>query len=220
MGLEKNVEAICRGVLIRWQMSLLHRNQTRTQKVWSHKFSAFIFRHFCTFWRFWATKWTINFNLMHLNEPLQFPKVMISKFDLNFILVEKARSSNVVVSCYPGIKTSKFQPSKEEGKYCAVMQFWFSLRLFVFNNFWDLNSEWDRVVSSLGITVPQPCHVENPWQQLGEKALGLLTDASQWKIFCAQGCTTVRSKDSLQPMGNILDHYAFFPSFVLTTTKI
>ena len=38
---------------------------------------------------------------------------MIRKFNKNFIFFENARSSKIVMSCYPYIKTSKFEPSKE-----------------------------------------------------------------------------------------------------------
>ena len=45
---------------------------------------------------------------MHTNEPLQSPEAIISKFDPNFILFEKALSSTIGMYRYPHITTLKF----------------------------------------------------------------------------------------------------------------
>ena len=53
---------------------------------------------------------------MNLKNPL---KAMVSKFDPNFIPFGEARSSKVLMSCYPCFKSSKSQPSKKEEKQSA-----------------------------------------------------------------------------------------------------
>ena len=46
---------------------------------------------------------------MKLKNPTE---AMISKFEPNLIFFETARSSNVVMFCYPCIKTARSQPSE------------------------------------------------------------------------------------------------------------
>ena len=80
---------------------------------------------------------------MKLKNP---PEVMISKLNPNFVFFENARSSKIAISCYPCIKTSKSQPSKEVKKtqYAPFCSFESLLKFLAWIMFWDLSSEKDK----------------------------------------------------------------------------
>ena len=67
---------------------------------------------------------------MNLYNPLN---VIIGNFDPNFILLEEARFSKVVMSCYTCFATSKSQPSKKVEKHNT--QPFTSFEIFDFNKF-------------------------------------------------------------------------------------
>ena len=56
---------------------------------------------------------------MHPLNRCNTPEAMIGEVDPKFILSEKSRVYNAVLSCYPSFKTSECQPSKKVERHSA-----------------------------------------------------------------------------------------------------